>query len=112
MFVQLFFREEAIGSLAFLAFQIRTQKIVLVMIVKIGLLLSFKNNFTVAAGKLKQVQQSALSNIDDFYRDFIKFQNGFQFFVSRLVPGHDMSFVFRVDMTLGPKFTVIVYTVA
>jgi len=112
MFFQLFFREEAIGSLAFLAFQIRTQKIMLAVIVRIGLFLSFENNFTVAAGKLKQVQQSAFSNIDDFYRDFIKFQNGFQFFVFRFVPGHDMSFVFRVDMTLGPKFAVIVYTVA
>ena len=67
MFVQLFFREEAIGSLAFLAFQIRTQKIMLAMIVGIGLFLSFKNNFTVVARKLKQVQQSAFSNIDDFH---------------------------------------------
>jgi len=84
----------------------------LVVIVRIGLFLSFENDFTMAAGKLKQVQQSALSNINNFHRDFIKFQYGFQFFVSRFVSRDNVSFVFSVDMALGPKFTVIIYTVA
>ena len=104
--------KEAVRSLAFLASQIRAQKIVLALVMDISFFLSFENNFAVVARILKQVEKGTLANVDYFYRNFIEFQNGLQFFVPGFVSAYNMSPVLCMNMALRPKSTVVVCTVA